>query len=191
VGRKQTEHRPHVVTVLVHPYIPPRRRTLRRPAGNSADLTAASTQNLLSPDTATSANALRPFLRTSYFGTTMDTCFIAVPPRRFEPMIEIVCWPGASCSVKCRKLPSGAMFGTDWPFTIKAAPGSVLPTISAECPTTCVLVISRTISCDLPWATSVNLKISLTSLVCFFPSVAVTFQKYSPGSNPVIPTAVP
>src|SRR2546430_14604562 len=67
---------------------------------------------------------------------------------------------------------SGAMFGTDWPFTIRAAPGSVLPTISAECPTTCVLMISRTISCDWPRATSVNLKMVLTSLVCFFPSVA-------------------
>src|SRR6202008_2776198 len=38
VGRKQTEHRPHVVTVLVHPYIPLRRKTLRCPAGNSTSL---------------------------------------------------------------------------------------------------------------------------------------------------------
>src|SRR6266702_3160105 len=57
----------------------------------------------------------------------MDTCFIAVPPRRFDPIIEIVCWPGASFSVKCRKLPSGAMFGTDCPLIIRAAPGSVRP----------------------------------------------------------------
>src|SRR5204862_8024522 len=42
VGRKQTEHRPHVVTVLVHPYFPPRRKSLRRPAGKSAEGCAIS-----------------------------------------------------------------------------------------------------------------------------------------------------
>src|SRR2546429_4856772 len=35
VGRKQTKHRPHVVTVLIHPYFPPRRKTPRRPAGKA------------------------------------------------------------------------------------------------------------------------------------------------------------
>ncbi len=42
VGRKQTEHRPQVVTVLIHPYFPPRRKTLRRPAGKSAEGCAIS-----------------------------------------------------------------------------------------------------------------------------------------------------
>src|ERR1700730_7158462 len=69
-----------------------------------------------------------------YLGTTMETVCCAVPPRRFEPIIEIVCCPGSKGSVKCRNCPSGAIFGTDCPFTISAAPGSVRPTISPTRP---------------------------------------------------------
>ena len=32
----------------------------------------------------------------------METCCFAVPPRRFEPITTMVCWPGSSGSVKCR-----------------------------------------------------------------------------------------
>src|SRR5207253_5581325 len=90
VGRKQTEYRPHVVTVLVHPPSPCGERlsavrpaialASRRPAPNSYCLRTLDQRK-----------GAWVFLRKSYFGTTMDTCFIAVPPRRFDPMIEIVC----------------------------------------------------------------------------------------------------
>ena len=55
VGRKQTKHRPHVVTVLIHPYFPPRRKTPRRPAGKALRA-ARSALLLLSPGTPTCAN---------------------------------------------------------------------------------------------------------------------------------------
>jgi hypothetical protein len=72
---------------------------LRRPAGKSAEGCAIRLVLLLSPG---APNYAKPYglPKDLYLGTTMETCFIAVPPRRFEPIIEIVCCPGSSASVK-------------------------------------------------------------------------------------------
>src|SRR5215472_14440869 len=47
-----------------------------------------------------------------YLGTTIETCCLAVPPRRFEPITTIVCCPGSKGSVKCRNVPSGSIYAS-------------------------------------------------------------------------------
>src|SRR6516162_5708113 len=50
---------------------------------------------------------LQPAAPQIYFGTTIETFCVAVPPRRFEPTTTKVCSPGSRGSVKCRNVPSG------------------------------------------------------------------------------------
>ena len=57
----------------------------------------------------------------------------------------MVCSPGVSGSVKCRKLPSAAMFGTGCPLTISAAPGSPI-TVTVGVPVTNAVFATYTVA---------------------------------------------